>query len=204
VSIWWTGSSPSPRPPVHSATEARATATTGRRRPKFGAAPGIGWLYLLRCREGPRPIPNARPHTKRGALDAELGTLSNSAGLALSMPNWVRARATCPSAHVRASRCVYDRFMWFCMLHWRRIMAGRFALAVCQAGSHAYHGNVEALLHDRRRPYIPDPANNRLPWYTIVSFDSQSFYSFLHVQGVHACTSSYRVVRTYSVGCRRA
>jgi hypothetical protein len=107
VSIWWTGSSPSPRPPVHSATEARATATTGRRRPKFGAAPGIGWLYLLRCREGPRPIPNARPHTKRGALDAELGALSNSAGLALSMPNWVRARATCPSAHVRASRCVY-------------------------------------------------------------------------------------------------
>jgi hypothetical protein len=94
--------------------------------------------------------------------------------------------------------------MWFCMLHWRRIMAGRFALAVCQAGSHVYHGNVEALLHDRRRPYIPDPANNRLPWYTIVSFDSQSFYSFLHVQGVHACTSSYRVVRTYSVGCRRA
>lgn len=142
--------------------------------------------------------------------------------VALSMPNWVRSRtrlawrsrcrtgcARAPRAHQpmcvpRVASTEYDRFMWFCMLHWRRIMAGRFALAVCQAGSHVYHGNVEALLHDRRRPYIPDPANNRLPWYTIVSFDSQSFYSFLHVQGVHACTSSYRVVRTYSVGCRRA
>jgi hypothetical protein len=103
VSIWWTGSSPSPRPPVHSATGARATATTGRRRPKFGAAPGIGWLYLLRCREDPRSIPNARPHTKRGALDAELG--------ALSMPNprlaWrSRCRTGCARArHVPISPC---------------------------------------------------------------------------------------------------
>lgn len=97
MSIWWTGSSPSPRPPVHSATEARATATTGRRRPKFGAAPGIGWLYLLRCREDPRSIPNARPHTKRGALDAELG--------ALSMPNPRLAwRSRCRTGCARAPR----------------------------------------------------------------------------------------------------